>query len=98
MNSKVKEKIKLGKKFTIVIKAENYSDTFNGYGHQDLTLLSKKDMVFRKSEFTCDRTVLIKCSKSSNELNRLLIKNLNTPKKKVSIIFKKSDLDERSRE
>jgi len=98
LNSKVKEKIKLGKKFTIVIKVGNYSDTFNGYGHQDLTLSSKKDMVFRKSEFICDRTVLINCSKSSNELNRQLIEKLNTTKKKVSIIFKESDSDGRSRE
>jgi len=98
LSPEIKEKIKKGKRITILIKVGEYTDTFYGYGHKDLTLLSKKDMVFRKSEFICDRTVLIKCSKSSNDLNRKLIKNLNTPKKKISIIFKESDSDGRSRE
>ena len=50
-------------------------------------LLDKNDMVFRKSNFICDRTVLINCTKSSKEIKRELIEKLKDPGKKLSIIF-----------
>ena len=52
-------------------------------------------MVFRKSKFICDRTVLIKCTKSSNELNKLLIENIKTNNEKLLIEFEKVDDNEK---
>jgi len=79
------------KKIKVVIKAGNTIDSFYGFGDRNLTLLSKKDIVFRKSDFICDRTILIKCSKSSTELDRKIIKNLTNSKERFSIIFKVND-------
>jgi len=88
LNPLLKKKIKNGEKIDVIIKVDEISDSFCGYGHKNLTLLSKKDIVFRKSDFICDRTILINCTKSSNELSRNIIKRLVNPKKQFSIFFK----------
>lgn len=76
LSQELKIRIKNGEKISVLIKTEDISDTFYGYGNSNLTLKSNIDMVFRKSAFVCRRTVLINCSKSSNELKKELIKNL----------------------
>ena len=95
LNSNLKVLLKLGEKFKINVIVGEYKDYFYGYGHPKLTLLDKKDMVFRKSKFICDRTVLIKCTKSSNELNKLLIENIKTNNEKLLIEFEKVDDNEK---
>jgi len=91
LNQLLKKKIIAGEKITVIIKAGDVIDSFYGFGDKNLTFLSKKDLVFRKSDFICGRTILIKCSKSSSELDRNLIKNLTNSKELFSIIFKIND-------
>ena len=91
LNQPLKKKIIDGEKITVIIKAGDVIDSFYGFGDKNLTFLSKKDIVFRKSDFICDRTILIKCSKSSSELDRNIIKNLTNSKERFSIIFKVND-------
>ncbi|HUW90673.1 MAG TPA: DUF371 domain-containing protein [Candidatus Nanopelagicaceae bacterium] len=93
LNPLLKKKLADGEKITVIIKAGDAVDSFYGFGHNNLTLLSKKDIVFRKSNFICDRTILIKCSKSSSELDRNIIKNLTNSKERFSIIFKVNDVN-----
>ena len=93
LNPELKTLIKKGNKIKIIIKIKDKFDSFIGYGNERLTLSHKKNMVFRKSNFICDRTVLINCSKSSSELNRDLIKELKVSDEKVSIIFETNDFD-----
>ncbi|MHA1488584.1 MAG: DUF371 domain-containing protein [Promethearchaeota archaeon] len=87
INPKLKEFIKSGKKIKITLKVNDVTDSFFGFGNKELTLLNKKDMVFRKSNFLCDRTILINCSKSSSDLDRNLIEELKVPNKKILILF-----------
>ena len=91
LNPLLKKKITSGEKINVIIKAGDTIDSFYGYGNKNLTLLNIKDMVFRKSDFICDRTILIKFSKSSSELNRNIIKTLTNSKEQFSIIFKDND-------
>jgi len=84
----IKGQIKSGKKFKVILKVDDIQDYFYGFGNKRLRLLDKNDIVFRKSNFICDRTVLINCSKSSIELNRDLTRTLRNPKTKLMIIFK----------
>ena len=93
LTPKLKSKIQSGYKFKISINAEGTSDSFYGYGNPNLKLLNNKDMVFRKSSFICDRTVLINCTKASNELSRELINKLKISGKKFSLIFDTTDVD-----
>jgi len=94
LTPELKKKIIAGEKIDVVIKVGEIVDHFYGYGSKKLTLLSTKDLVFRKSNFICDRTILIRCTKSSRDLNRNLIKILTSSKNRISIIFKDNDLDE----
>jgi len=91
LNQHLKKKITSGGKITVIIKVGDEVDSFYGFGHKNLTFINKKDIVFRKSDYICDRTILIKCSKSSSELDRNLIKNLASSKERFSIIFKVND-------
>jgi hypothetical protein len=91
LNPALKRKIMNGEKIDVVVKVDDVVDCFYGYGNKNLTLLSKKDLVFRKSNYMCDRTILIKCTKSSRDLNRNLIKNLTSSKKQISIFFNVND-------
>ena len=83
----IKNQIKSGKKFKVILKVDNIQDYFIGFGNQALPLLDRNDIVFRKSNFICNRTVLINCSKSSAELNRDLTRTLRNPKTELLIIF-----------
>ena len=94
LNSNLKKQLKLGKKIKVTIRVDDDFDTFFGFGDDSLTLTSTKDLVFRKSDFISDRTVLIKCSKSSMELNRDLINALKVMDKKFEIIFELNETDE----
>jgi hypothetical protein len=94
LDPELKRKIMKGAKIEVVVKVDDVLDSFYGYGSKSLTLSSKKDLVFRKSNFICDRTILINCTKSSKDLNRNLIKKLNSTKKQISIIFKINDANE----
>lgn len=93
LDSILKEQIKAGRKFTITIKADDYIDTFCGFGDNSLELSSKKDIVFRKSNYICDRTVLINCNKSSMDLNRDLIDYIKRDGKKFEILFELNESD-----
>ncbi|MHA1459965.1 MAG: DUF371 domain-containing protein [Promethearchaeota archaeon] len=93
LNQPLKKKIVEGEKITVIIKAGDVIDSFYGFGNKNLTFLNRKDLVFRKSDFICDRTILIKCSKSSSELNRNIIKKLTNSKERFSIIFEVNDVN-----
>lgn len=79
--------IKDGKKIKVILKVDDIQDCFYGFGNKKMQLLDRNDMVFRKSNFICERTILINCSKSSIDINRDLIKALRNSNKKLSIIF-----------
>lgn len=88
LNSELKNQIINAKtKIKVSIRAGSLTDCFYGVGNKNLTLLNKKDIVFRKSEFICDRTILIKCTKSSSDLNRKLINKLKSTSTKFYITF-----------
>ncbi|MFW9828871.1 MAG: DUF371 domain-containing protein [Candidatus Thorarchaeota archaeon] len=87
LNSTLKKEINANKKIKITLKVENIQDSFHGFGSKELKLLNKHDLVFRTSNYICNRTVLINCTKSSNEINRKLVEKLQAPGTELSIIF-----------
>ncbi|MFO7795983.1 MAG: DUF371 domain-containing protein [Promethearchaeati archaeon] len=94
LNKSLKDYLRKGGRIEVLIKLKGLSDRFYGFGHKNLILSNKKDLVFRKSNYICDRTVLINCSKSSSELSRNLIKKIRDSNRKFLIIFKKSNSNE----
>ena len=88
LDLKLKQKIWDGAKIEVEIQVGEYYDNFYGFGSKLLPLSHMFDLVFRKSEFICDRTVLINCSKSSSDLNRNLVKCLTSSNKEIKLTFK----------
>lgn len=71
----------------VQLDTENASDEIIGYGHSELTLDHPTDMVCRKSEYKCSRTLMIKADKAAVDLKRELIDDLKAGKElKVKII------------
>jgi len=68
-NSKVNFSIKVGSHEFIV----------KGRGHEDLILTHHEDIVIRKSNFVCPRTLAIKCDKASDLMPREMITLLQNP-------------------
>jgi hypothetical protein len=58
----------------LMIGTESFLIT--GMGDQRLNLLSPHDIVIRKTNFVCPRTVSVRCDKASLELPRKMVKML----------------------
>ena len=75
------------------LKTVNAFDEIIGYGHPELSLDHPTDMVCRKSNFKCSRTLMINSNKAAIDLKRELIVDLNEGKDlKVKIIVYPSRL------
>ncbi len=62
------------------IRVEDYEFIIHGKGHSNLTLTHSEDIVIRKSDFICPRTLAVKCDKASDLLPREMVKLLQNPK------------------
>jgi uncharacterized protein len=81
----IKEDNKL---ITLKLETENAVDEIKGYGHHELTLNHPTDMVIRKSEFKCGRTLMINADKAAKDLKTELIEDLKDSKQlKITIII-----------
>lgn len=65
---------------TIFVNDEKFEIV--GRGHEELKLENPHDIVIRKSNFLCPRTLAIGCDKASDDMPRDMIKKLQNPKTK----------------
>lgn len=76
------------KLINVQLQTENALDEIIGYGHPELSLDHPTDMVCRKSEFKCSRTLMIKANKAAMDLKKELVEDLKQGKElKVKIII-----------
>jgi len=79
----LKDKLKVsGAKVTFSIRVGEHEFVIEGTGHPDLILSHPEDIVIRKSDFICPRTLAIKCDKTSDLLPREIVSLLQDPKTK----------------
>ena len=64
------------------IQVDDYEFILEGKGHSDLTLTHDEDIVLRKSNFTCPRTISVKCDKASDLVPREMVSKLQNSKTK----------------
>ncbi len=64
------------------IKVNDHEFTIKGKGHSGLTLTHLNDIVIRKSDFVCPRTLSVNCDKASDLLPREMVTLLQDPKTK----------------
>ncbi|MFU8653884.1 DUF371 domain-containing protein [Methanotorris formicicus] len=71
-----KEKIRKSKKIIVEIEVEGIKDVVIGRGDERLILNHPTDIVIRKSDFICPRTLMIKADKGAKDINREIIEKL----------------------
>ena len=67
-------------KVSFSIRVGDHEFVIEGKGHPDLILTHTEDIVIRKSDFICPRTLAVKCDKASDLLPREMISLLQDPK------------------
>jgi len=86
LNSKFKESLrKKSTKVTVMIEAGDVVEVVNALGSTGLILTHSTDMVVRKSNYICNRTLAIQADKAACDLSRKLVEKLKNPKQKVKI-------------
>ena len=63
-------------KIIVLLDTPNAHDEIIGWGHEDLTLTHPTDIVCRKSDYVCSRTLMIRSSKAACDLDLDLINDL----------------------
>ncbi|MGA7042044.1 MAG: DUF371 domain-containing protein, partial [Nitrososphaeraceae archaeon] len=66
----------------IEIMAGNTSFKVSGHGSRGLLLSNSNDIVIRKSNFICPRTMSIGCDRASSDIPREMILSLQNPETK----------------
>ncbi|AEH07111.1 DUF371 domain-containing protein [Methanothermococcus okinawensis] len=84
-SEEIREKIRSSDKIIVELIIGNLKETIMGKGHKDLILNHPTDIVIRKSNFICPRTLMINSDKSAKDLNREIVERL---KKGEDLIFK----------
>jgi len=72
-------------KITLELRVNSFIEVIRGVGNPLLTFRSPISMVIRKSDYTCDRTLMIHSDKATSDLNRNLVSLLQNPGQKIDI-------------
>lgn len=69
-----------GVKIEIMVGNDTY--TIIGSGDERLTLKNTHDIVIRKTNFVCPRTLSVRCDRASSDIPRRMIESLKSPQTK----------------
>jgi len=72
-------------KITITIEASGEVQVVNAYGHPQLSFTHPTDLVVRKSDYTCNRTLAVHADKAAKDFPETLVKKLQDPKQRVKV-------------
>ena len=70
---------------TFALSLENHVFTASGKGHPNLTYTDPIDMVARKSNYTCGRTLMISSDKAAIDIPLEIIEALKNPETTINI-------------
>jgi len=91
INNEVKRQIsQIDVPIKIAIYIDKYTFEVNAFGHPSLMLTDKRDIVIRKSDYMCPRTLAIKSDRAAIDLPRYMVSilnNMNTKGKMVISVF-----------
>ena len=76
---------KEGAKITVIIEADKLKETVTAKGSSQLQFTHLTDLVVRKSNFICGRTLAIGADKASIDLSRAFIEKLKDPNQTVKV-------------
>jgi len=76
---------KQGSRLTILIEAGDITEMASAWGNPRLILTHSKDIVVRKSDYICNRTLAVQADKAACDFSRNLVERLRDPLQKVKI-------------
>ena len=80
IDEKIKRKLAMNNsEVKIEIIVGNNAFAISGTGDECLSLENKNDIVIRKSNFVCPRTLSVRCDKASSDIPRDIIETLQDP-------------------
>lgn len=74
-------------KLEIIIETGNVKEYLNASGTPNLMLTHPTDMVIRRSNFTCNRTLAIQSDKAANDISKELVTKLKDPTQQIQILL-----------
>lgn len=72
-------------RITIKIDADGETEKVTAWGHPALLFTHATDLVVRKSEYVCGRTLAIRADKAACDFPRRLVEKLRNPNQKAKI-------------
>jgi hypothetical protein len=76
---------------TVIIEADGLKERINAKGNQDLQFTHPTDLVVRKSDYICNRTLAIKADKAAVDISRQLIEKLKDPNQIIKVTLTVED-------
>lgn len=85
-----KSALKRGAKAEVEIFLPDYAlrERLYGFGSQTMSFSHARDIVIRKSDFVCGRTMLVRANKSARDLSRELVELLKEKNTELRLLFK----------
>ncbi len=80
IDEKIKKKLAMSDshvRMEIIVGNDSY--VISGAGDERLTLQNKHDIVIRKTNFVCPRTLSVRCDKASSDIPRSMVDMLKDP-------------------
>jgi hypothetical protein len=74
-------------KMTITIEADAVKEVINAQGSPHLLFSHPTDLVIRKSDYVCGRTLAVRADKAACDLSRQLVEKLRNPSQKIRIML-----------
>jgi hypothetical protein len=72
-------------RLTILIEAGGVTERVHAHGSSRLVLTHPTDVVVRKSDYVCSRTLAVRADKAASDLSRELVEKLKNPKQEAKI-------------
>jgi len=82
---------KRGAQITITIEAGELKEIIRARGSPRLLFTHPTDLVARKSDYVCSRTVAIRANKAASDLSRKIVEKLRNPDQKITITLTVKD-------
>jgi hypothetical protein len=76
---------KTNAKLSVLIEVDGLREQVSAHGSPRLILTHPTDIVIRKSDYVCNRTLAIRADKAAQDLPRNFVEKLKNPKQKVKI-------------
>lgn len=90
IDERIKERLREGAMAEVELVLPDYGlkEVVVGYGSPKMTFSHPTDIVIRKSEFVCDRTLLIRANRSAIDLDREMVELLKDPKTELLFVIR----------